>query len=34
MKTSLYTAAAMHPLLTVFGTLAAVTAFRALRGRH
>ena len=31
MKTSLYTAAAMNPLLTAFGTLAAVTAFRALR---
>jgi short-subunit dehydrogenase len=30
MRTSLYTAAAMHPLLTAFGTLAAVTALRAL----
>ena len=34
MKTSMYTAAAMNPLLTAAGALAAVTAYRALRGRH
>ena len=34
MKTSMYTAAAMNPMLTAAGALAAVTAFRALRGRH